>query len=136
MFADSFQSLVQLSLAISLGSYPVCDSDMAPGGVVGPIQCEKTSAPDDVELSCGVTYNGKTAPELVWRRAGDSSNSTDTHCVTGYNRVTCNTTLTANLQLTRTVFICELPTHKYSCSLEIKNIPCKHSTVYLLFFSL
>ena len=101
---------------------------------VGPTQCDRE--PDELQLFCSLTYNGKIPPELVWKNSEDSSTSLKTYCIPTGNRVTCNTMLTANLQLTRTVFICELPTHKYSCSLEIKNIPCKHSTVYLLFFSL
>ena len=120
-----FQSLVQYSSAFSVGSELVCESDMDPRGVVGPTECERAIAPDEVTLSCSLTYNGNNAPRMIWSKAGDSPTLNNTHCVNIYKRVTCNTTLTANLQVIGSAYICEVTIQQYNCSLEINNILCK-----------
>lgn len=116
---------MQYLLAFSIGSDLVCESDMNPRGVVGPTECERAIVPDVVTLSCSLTYNGADAPEMVWSRAGDSSTLNNTRCVNIDKRVTCNTTLTANLQLIGSAYICEVTAQQYNCSLEINNILCK-----------
>ena len=121
------------SLAFSVDSDLVCESDMDPRGVVGPTECERAIAPDKVTLSCSLTYNGVDAPEMVWSRAGDSPTLNDTHCVNIDKRVTCYTTLTANLQLIGSAYTCEVTTQQYNCSLEINNILCKSRNFSIAF---
>lgn len=102
-----------------------CESDLNRGGAIGPTQCEEAIAPDELQLSCRVTYNGQNAPQLVWKRAGDSTTLNKTICLTKVNRVTCNISVTANLQLNKSIYYCQSTNQKYNCSLELKNVLCK-----------
>ena len=129
--SDCCESVCLYPVKFCVASNLVCESDMNPGSVVGPTQCEKFIAPAEVPLSCSVPYNGGKAPQMTWSKSGDSSNSTITDCVTRNNRVTCNSTLTASLKLNGALYTCELKTQQYNCSLKINNILCEYSRLFL-----
>jgi len=103
----------------------VCQSDNDLNAVVGPTECAKLIAPDQLQLSCSVTYSGNFAPrmewrKMEWRKVGSELQSNETKCGVRGNRVMCNATMEANLNINGSVYICHIITaEQYNCSLKV-----------------
>ena len=46
-------------------SIPICHDNMNPEGLLGPNSCNME--PDELRISCNVSYHGNISPVLQWR---------------------------------------------------------------------
>jgi len=103
-------------------------SNMKPDGVVIPNDCNID--PDEVQLSCSVTFYGNYPPQLKWMKVPENGNSvTNTECQTINNRVMCNTSISGDRKLNSSSFVCQTTgsseLNVSLCRIPVKNLLCK-----------
>lgn len=86
---------------------PECNANMVE--FVGPNNC--SIPPDEIQLSCSVTYRGDRAPRLKWKLFGEGVRKYMYNCTnvtenTG-SRITCNLTIKPDFHLNGSVFVCQ-----------------------------
>jgi len=103
-------------------------SNMKPDGVVITNDCNID--PDEVQLSCSVTFYGKNPPQLEWKKVPEGGNRVvNTECQTINNRITCNTSVIGDRDMNRSSFVCQATgpseLNISLCSIPVKNLLCK-----------
>ncbi len=80
----------------SVDDEPECNSNINPDGVIGPNACG--IQPDELHLSCGVSYHGNIPPHLKWITLGENNSISDNLTTDRFdNRVMHNLTIKADL---------------------------------------
>ena len=112
---------------------PECRSNIHEDGLMG--QNIFNIPPDEVHLTCNVTYYGNVPPQMEWRKVGDdriienSSTSTSTYIST--NRITYTLKLKGDISLENSSYVCQTTMsaqHQYKCTSEKLKVLCKLST--------
>lgn len=104
----------------------MCDSNNDLDEIVGSTECAQPILPDQLQLTCSVTYSGNFPPQMKWRNVGSELQPNETRCNVRGNRVMCNLTLEANHNMDASVYICEIITaEQYNCSLKVSKPICE-----------
>lgn len=103
---------------------------------VGSNSCNRP--PDQILLSCSLTYRGNDTPVLEWRDLREDrliKSCSNTHVLitvvdekTNLKRVTCNATMPPELHLNGTQFVCQTKQSaqkQYSCTTNPITVSCK-----------
>lgn len=92
--------------------------------------------PDEVQLSCSVTYHGNIPPQLEWWMAGGNSSITNTIGFTSGNKITSLVTLKTDLSTNNQSYVCQTKQSidsQYKCNSETIRLQCKFNIHFILF---
>jgi len=125
--------LTDVFAVLLIEKLPECGTNL--DEFVGPNNC--SIPPDEIQLSCSVTYSGNKSPELKWRKFGDSGDLEST-CTTEHadHRKICNLTIEPNLLLNGSIFVCRTTERasdeQYNCTTKPIVILRKYITAFIL----
>lgn len=110
---------------------PDCHSNIQPDGIMG--QNIFNIPPDEVRLTCNVTYYGIIPPQMEWKNVGDNSFSKNiyTSVATSTNRVTYTLKLKGDISLDNSSYVCQTTRstqNQYKCTSETIKVLCKYRT--------
>lgn len=108
-------------------STPICHTNMKPDGVLLPNSCNME--PDELKLSCSVSYKGNIPPIVQWREVGSVNLTTKgVSCRHTGNSVTCHLTINAKFGLQDTSYVCETTRSsktQHNCSSGLIRLICR-----------
>lgn len=107
---------------------PDCQSNIKPDGVIG--QNKFNITPDEVQLTCTVTYHGNIPPALEWKKIGDC-NATDDSAASPViydNRLIYNLNLKGHSSLDNSSYVCQTKKstqNQYKCISKKIKVLCE-----------
>src|SRR6218665_2403366 len=111
-------------------SIPMCHSNMKPDGLLGPNSCN--IEPEELHISCNVSYHGNISPVLQWREIQSSESiKSGVSCRQPGYEVTCDLAMKANFSLHGSSYVCETTasaTTRYFCSAGVISIIRKNQS--------
>jgi len=110
---------------ITLDNDPDCQSNIQPDGVIG--QNIFNIPPDEVQLTCTVTYHGNIPLQIEWKKVGDNSSIEDivTSTVRSTNRIIYTLKLKGDISLDNSSYVCQTTRstqNQYKCTSEIIKV--------------
>lgn len=113
-------------------SSPICHTTIESDGLLlGPNSCNME--PDELQVSCNVSYNGDSTPIIQWRAITSADPITrGVSCRQTDNTVTCNLALEASFALHGTSYVCETTTPettRHNCTSGVISLISKRHTI-------
>jgi len=120
--------LVLFPIRYSVDDEPECKSNISPDGVIGHNTCG--IQPDELLLSCSISFHGNIPPDLKWIKLGESD-SISGNVTKGQaaNRFTYNLTIKADLLEDKSSYVCQTTksrTSTHSCTSETVKLLCEY----------